>query len=213
MSRFTRRRRRVHADAPTPRRPMSSRTVIAIAMPRLPGSALACLAIGMAAATFVAADPAQAQAQAQASSPGTAIPMGSGPGYHDPRSPFKPLQEVEGVVSWKLLSSVTVKADKSKVIPTFPSGVLALDKRTVKIQGFMMPLEPGDKQSHFLLSSVPTSCSFCVPAGPEGLVEVRSKTPVRYTLEVVTVEGQMAVLNDDPYGMFYRVTQAVPAAR
>jgi hypothetical protein len=192
---------------------MSSRTVIAIAMPRLPGSALACLAIGMAAATVVAADPAQAQAQAQASSPGTAIPMGSGPGYHDPRSPFKPLQEVEGVVSWKLLSSVTVKADKSKVIPTFPSGVLALDKRTVKIQGFMMPLEPGDKQSHFLLSSVPTSCSFCVPAGPEGLVEVRSKTPVRYTLEVVTVEGQMAVLNDDPYGMFYRVTQAVPAAR
>ncbi len=188
---------------------MSSRTVIAIAMPRLPGSALACVAIGMAAATFVAADPAQAQA----SSPGTAIPMGSGPGYHDPRSPFKPLQEVEGVVSWKLLSSVTVKADKSKVIPTFPSGVLALDKRTVKIQGFMMPLEPGDKQSHFLLSSVPTSCSFCVPAGPEGLVEVRSKTPVRYTLEVVTVEGQMAVLNDDPYGMFYRVTQAVPAAR
>lgn len=188
---------------------MSSRTVIAIAMPRLPGSALACLAIGMAAATFVAADPVRAQA----SSPGTAIPMGSGPGYHDPRSPFKPLQEVEGVVSWKLLSSVTVKADKSKVIPTFPSGVLALDKRTVKIQGFMMPLEPGDKQSHFLLSSVPTSCSFCVPAGPEGLVEVRSKTPVRYTLEVVTVEGQMAVLNDDPYGMFYRVTQAVPAAR
>lgn len=209
MSRFTRRRRRAHADAPTPRRLMSSRTVIVIAMPRLPESVLACLAIGMAAATLVAADPAQAQA----SSPGTAIPMGSGPGYHDPRSPFKPLQELEGVVSWKLLSSVTVKADKSKVIPTFPSGVLALDKRTVKIQGFMMPLEPGDKQSHFLLSSVPTSCSFCVPAGPEGLVEVRSKTPVRYTLEVVTVEGQMAVLNDDPYGMFYRVTQAVPAAR
>ncbi|WP_141100688.1 DUF3299 domain-containing protein [Roseateles aquatilis] len=146
--------------------------------------------------------------QAQA---GAAVPMGSGPGYHDPRSPFKPLQDIEGVVSWKLLSSVTVKADKSKVIPTFPSGVLALDKRTVKVQGFMMPLEPGDKQSHFLLSSVPTSCSFCVPAGPEGLVEVRSKSPVRYTLDVVTVEGQLAVLNDDPYGMFYRVTQAVPA--
>ncbi len=202
MSRFTRYRRRAHADAPMP-----SRT--AIAMPRLPGSAVACLTIVMAAAAFVVADPAQAQA----SSPGAAIAMGSGPGYHDPRSPFKPLQEVEGVVSWKLLSSVTVKADKSKVIPTFPSGVLALDKRTVKVQGFMMPLEPGDKQSHFLLSSVPTSCSFCVPAGPEGLVEVRSRTPVRYTLDVVTVEGQMAVLNDDPYGMFYRVTQAVPAPR
>jgi uncharacterized protein len=170
-------------------------------------AALALVTTVMAGAAF-----AQAASSTPATS-GAAVPLGSGPGYHDPRSPFKPLQEVEGVVSWKLLSSVTVKADKSKVTPSFPSGVLALNQRTVKVQGFMMPLEPGDKQSHFLLSSVPTSCSFCVPAGPEGLVEVRSKTPVRYTLDVVTVEGQMAVLNDDPYGMFYRVTDAVRSSR
>ena len=175
-------------------------------------AAVALVTIVMAGAASVAFAQASASA-APAATSGAAMPMGSGPGYHDPRSPFKPLQEVEGVVSWKLLSSVTVKADKSKVIPSFPSGVLALNQRTVKVQGFMMPLEPGDKQSHFLLSSVPTSCSFCVPAGPEGLVEVRSKTPVRYTLDVVTVEGQLAVLNDDPYGMFYRVTDAVRATR
>ncbi|HEX2013299.1 MAG TPA: DUF3299 domain-containing protein [Roseateles sp.] len=138
--------------------------------------------------------------------------MGQGPGYHDPRSPFKPLQEREGVVSWPLLSSVTVKAEKSKLVPSFPAPVQALDKKTVKVQGFMMPLEPGDKQRHFLLSSVPTSCSFCVPAGPEGLIEVRSKTPVRYTLEPVTVEGQMAVLSSDPYGLFYRVLDAQPVS-
>jgi uncharacterized protein len=140
-----------------------------------------------------------------------AAPMGQGPGYHDPRSPFKPLQEREGVLSWPLLSSVTVKADKKKLVPSFPAEVQALDKQTVKVQGFMMPLEPGDKQRHFLLSAVPTSCSFCVPAGPEGLIEVRSKTPVRYTLEPVTVEGQMAVLSNDPYGLFYRVLDAQPS--
>lgn len=151
-----------------------------------------------------AALPAAALAQAPA--------MGQGPGYHDPRSPFKPLEEREGVLSWPLLSSVTVKAEKKRLVPSFPAAVQALDKKTVKIQGFMMPLEPGDKQRHFLLSSVPTSCSFCVPAGPEGLIEVRSKTPVRYTLEPVTVEGQMAVLSNDPYGLFYRVTEAQPVA-
>ncbi|MGS0756931.1 DUF3299 domain-containing protein, partial [Roseateles sp. GG27B] len=75
----------------------------------------------------------------------------------------------------------------------------------VKVQGFMMPLEPGDKQRHFLLSAVPTTCSFCVPAGPEGLIEVRTKQPVRYSLEPVTVEGVLTVLSDDPYGLFYRV--------
>lgn len=143
---------------------------------------------------------AGAQAQAPA--------VGQGPGYHDPRSPFKPLQEREGIVAWQLLSSVTTKAEKNRLVPTFPSTVLALDKQKVKVQGFMLPLEPGDKQRHFLLSSVPTSCSFCVPAGPEGLVEVRSKNPVRYTLEPVVVEGTMAVLSDDPYGMYYRVSDA-----
>lgn len=149
-----------------------------------------------------AALPAAAQAPA----------LGQGPGFHDPRSPFKPLQEREGVLSWPLLSSVTVKAEKNKLVPSFPAAVQALDKKTVKVQGFMMPLEPGDKQRHFLLSSVPTSCSFCVAAGPEGLIEVRSKTPVRYTLDPVTVEGQMSVLSNDPYGLFYRVTEAQPVA-
>lgn len=133
--------------------------------------------------------------------------IGQGPGYHDPRSPFKPLQEKEGVLTWTLLSSVTTKADKTRLIPIFPAAVQSLDKKTVKVQGFMMPLEPGDKQKHFLLSSVPTSCSFCVPAGPEGLIEVRTKEPVRYSLEPVMVQGVLAVLNDDPYGLFYRVNE------
>lgn len=131
--------------------------------------------------------------------------IGQGPGYHDPRSPFKPLEERADIVSWKLLSQVTARAEKKKLIPSFPAAVQALDRKTVKVQGFMMPLEAGEKQQHFLLSSVPTTCSFCVPAGPEGLVEVRTKKPVRYTLEPVVVEGQLAVLMDDPYGLYYRV--------
>lgn len=136
--------------------------------------------------------------------------LGSGAGYHDPRSPIKPLQEKEGVVSWQLLSSVTTRPVKNQLVPNFPKPVQALNNQTVRIQGFMLPLEPGDKQRHFLLSAVPTSCSFCVPAGPEGLVEVRSNSPVRYTLEPVLVEGKLAVLPNDPYGLYYRVLNASP---
>ena len=36
--------------------------------------------------------------------------FGQGPGYHDPRSPFKPLEERGDIVSWKLLSQVSVRA-------------------------------------------------------------------------------------------------------
>ena len=136
---------------------------------------------------------------------------GSGRGVHDPRSPFKPIEEKDGIVSWKLLSSVQTRTEKNRVVPIFPAPVQALNAKTVKVQGFMMPLEPGENQKHFLISSVPTTCSFCVPAGPEGLIEVRSKTPVKYSLEPVVLEGKLAVLEKDPYGLFYRVTDAVPA--
>jgi hypothetical protein len=135
---------------------------------------------------------------------------GVGPGYHDPRSAFKPLEERDGIVSWQLLSMVTTKAEKNRMAPTFPAPVLALNEKKVKVQGFMMPLEPGDKQRHFLLSAVPTTCGFCIPAGPEGLIEVRARTPVKYTGEAVVLEGRLAVLSNDPYGLFYRITDGEP---
>jgi uncharacterized protein len=147
---------------------------------------------------------------AQSGPPGSPPIVGQGPGYHDPRSPFKPIEEKDGIVSWKQLSMVTTKMVNNRVTPSYPDPVRALNKKTVKVQGFMMPLEPGDRQKHFLLSSVPTSCAFCIPAGPEGLIEVRSKVAVKYSLEPVVVEGQMAVLDDDPYGIFYRVIDANP---
>ena len=90
----------------------------------------------------------------------------------------------------------------------FPGSVQALDQKSQRIQGFMMPLGPGEKQKHFLLSSVPLTCAFCVPGDPESMVEVRTKTPVKYSMEAVVVEGTFVVLKDAPYGLFYRVTDA-----
>lgn len=170
-------------------------------------AAAVCAALSAGASALDATKPS-----ADATSPvlGSPIP-GQGPGFHDPRSAFKPIVAREGVVPWQLLSSVSTKNEKNRIVPIFPQPVQALNNRTVKIEGFMMPLEPGEKQRHFLLSSVPTTCSFCVPAGPEGLVEVRTRTPVKYSLESVIVEGRLSVLSNDPYGLYYRVVDAQPA--
>ena len=73
----------------------------------------------------------------------------------------------------------------------------------------MVPLDAGKTQKHFLLTSVPLTCSFCLPGGPESMVEVKSKTPVKYSLEPVIVEGKFAVLPDDQYGLYYRMVDAV----
>lgn len=141
---------------------------------------------------------------------GSPVPAGSGPGVHSPNSPFAPLPERADVLPWSLLSGVKTKAVKNRLLPTFPAPVQALNDKTQRVQGFMMPLDPGEKQKHFLLSSVPLTCSFCTPGGPESMVEVKTKTPVKYSLEPVTVEGKFAVLSDDSYGLYYRMTDAVP---
>jgi hypothetical protein len=145
-------------------------------------------------------------AWAQLASP---IPQGSGPGVHSPNSPFAPLPERTDVVPWSLLTSVQTKNEKNKLLPVFSREQLALAQKPQRVQGFMMPLEPGEKQSHFLLSSVPLTCQFCTPGGPESMVEVKTKTPVKYTLDPVVVEGRFATLVDDEYGLYYRVTEAV----
>jgi uncharacterized protein len=138
----------------------------------------------------------------------SAVPAGSGAGVHSPNSPIAPLPDRADVVPWAVLTDIKTKTEKNKIIPVFTMGQMALNQKSQRLQGFMMPLEPGEKQRHFLLTSVPMSCSFCTPGGPESMVEVRTKTPVKYTLEPVVVEGKFAVLTDDQYGLYYRITDA-----
>jgi hypothetical protein len=125
------------------------------------------------------------------------------------QTPPQPLPERKDVVSWKLLAQVELVKVKDRYQPQFSAGVAALDAKEVKIQGFMMPLEMGDKQSHFILSATPQDCSFCMPGGPESLVEVKTKSPMTYGVAPVVLTGKLAVLKSDPTGVFYRLTDAV----
>ena len=124
---------------------------------------------------------------------------------------FKPLPERKDVVSWKTLEKVQLVKQKDRYVPQFDAGIAALDQKQVKVQGFMMPLQTGEKQSHFVLSAMPQSCSFCLPGGPEQMVEVKSKTPLKFTMDAVVVSGKFVVLKEDPTGVFYRLVDAVPA--
>lgn len=131
-------------------------------------------------------------------------PPGADPGI------FKPLAERRDVVSWKLLGQVELVKAKDRFVAQFSKGVTDLNSKEVQVQGFMMPLEVGEKQTHFVLTAMPQSCSFCLPGGPEQMVEVRTRTAVKYTFEPVVLKGKLAVLKDDPTGVFYRLTDAVP---
>lgn len=124
---------------------------------------------------------------------------------------FKPLQERKDILSWKLLAQVELVRKKDRYVPQFSDSVAALDKKDVKVQGFMLPLQMGDKQTHFVLTAMPQTCSFCMPGGPESMVEVKTKKPVKYGFEPVTVSGKLIVLKEDPTGVFYRIFDAEEA--
>lgn len=157
-------------------------------------------------ALIAASTLALGSAWAQLSSP---LPPGQGAGVHSPNSPIAPLPQRQDVVPWPLLTTIQTKTEKNRVLPVFNKEQLSLNQKTQRLQGFMMPLEAGEKQTHFLLSSIPLTCGFCVPGGPESMVEVKTRTPIAYTMDPVTVEGRFATLNDDQYGLYYRITDAV----
>ena len=118
------------------------------------------------------------------------------------------LPERPDVVSWKALAQVEPVKQGDKMVPQFAKPILALDARPQRVQGFMIPLDLGDRQKHFLLSAVPPHCGFCLPAGPEAIVEVTSKDGIPYAITPIVVAGRFAVLKDDPNGILYRLSDA-----
>jgi hypothetical protein len=132
-----------------------------------------------------------------------------------PPSPYadKPLPELKGVVSWKTLADVTPVKQKDRFVPQFSKTIADLDRKEVKLQGFMMPLDMGERQKRFLLVAMPPSCSFCMPGGPDQLVEVQAKNPVKYGFDPIVVSGRFVLLKDDPMGLYYRLTDAVTVTK
>ena len=136
----------------------------------------------------------------------TDIPAGGLPNANDYSATLLP--ERAGVVSWSTLSQVQPVKQNGRMVAEFSKDILALDKKDVRVQGFIIPLDIGDKQKRFLLSAVPPHCAFCLPAGPDAVVEVSARTAVKYGFEPIVLSGKFAVLKDDPTGVLYRLTDA-----
>lgn len=153
--------------------------------------------------------PTLVTAQPKGSEPGAHPPgAGEGLGWHNPLSPVPPLKERDDVVPWRTLGLVTQRVYNRKLLPVFSKSVEQLHQKTVRLQGFMAPLDPGERQDHFLLSAIPPTCAFCSPGGPESVVQVRASRPIRYTTDAMVIEGRFHVLKNDEFGFYYRMTQA-----
>lgn len=170
--------------------------------------ALAALVVVTAGAHAQPAPSGAAPLSSPLGGPAGALPAGEGAGYHSPQSPIKPLTQRSDVVPWSSLSNLTKKTLATRIEPVFTAEQKAMHMTVRRVQGFMVPMDTKPGQKHFLLTSVPLTCAFCIPGGPESMIEVKARTPVRYSLEPVVVEGRFQTLPDDQYGLFYRLVEA-----
>jgi hypothetical protein len=123
-------------------------------------------------------------------------------------SSLAPANEQGAVVSWEALAQVTVTKQKDRYVPEFSKQIVALDNREVRLRGFMLPLEQGARQKHFLLSAQPPECAFCMPGTAEQFAEVRTRTPVKYVTEPITLSGTFVLVRDESGGLLYRLNEA-----
>jgi hypothetical protein len=119
-----------------------------------------------------------------------------------------------GTIPWQVLRQVKLVEEKAKdgkkgvsMRPEFGPRIQELDKQTVKLYGFVMPLSTSPRQKHFLLSPLPSHCPYCVYQGPDSLVEVVAKTPVEFNQwEPIVVSGKFELVRDPQ--LFYRLVDA-----
>lgn len=122
-------------------------------------------------------------------------------------TPTKP-HELAPDTPWQALLETHFDAQAR---PVYPDTLQALDGHDIRLSGFMMPIESGTLQRHFLLMAYPPSCHFCVSGGPSSTIEVLSEGGIAYSRDAVTVTGTFRLLPDAPEGVFFRIEDARPS--
>lgn len=112
---------------------------------------------------------------------------------------------------WNVLGKTEVKIDEEKGVynAVFPEDVKKMNGQTIKISGFMVPLESEEKFNHFLLSRRTPTCFFCPPGGPNEIIEVYSEKPTEWLEDLVTYEGKFELTDNKEMGVFFKMTGAV----
>ena len=116
---------------------------------------------------------------------------------------------------WKTLSKITYKKEYDEVLgfkidkPVFSDAIKEMEGETVTVKGFIIPTEGYKSHTEFIFSAFPYSmCFFCGGAGPETVMEVITKEPVKYTAEAITLRGKLVLNADDINRLMYFLEEA-----
>jgi hypothetical protein len=86
--------------------------------------------------------------------------------------------------------------------------VKALDRKTITLHGFVLPMDGSDHTKHFLLSRSTPVCMYCPPGQPNEVVEVRASRAIDWTDKMVAVTGKLHLVNDQERAVFFKMENA-----
>jgi hypothetical protein len=114
---------------------------------------------------------------------------------------------------WRDLSDVTYKIGQDEFgelyIPVFSDKIKKLEGKVVEADGYIIPFEGMFKPEHIILSSLPLAeCFFCGSGGPETVMEVLLRDPIKYTSKRVKVRGKLTLNDKDPEKLMYILQEA-----
>lgn len=116
--------------------------------------------------------------------------------------------------TWNTLGKITFKKEFDAALgfkidkPIFSEEIKALAGKTVEIKGYIIPTDGYKSHTEFILSAFPYNmCFFCGGAGPETVMEIYAKTPIKFTSEAITIRGKLELNADDVNRLIYAMTE------
>ena len=122
----------------------------------------------------------------------------------------------DGTNVWKTLAKITFKKEYDDLLgfkvdrPVFSEDIQKLSGKEVTVTGYIIPVEGYKSHTEFIFSAYPYNmCFFCGGAGPESVMEVISKEPIKYSAEAITIRGKLELNSDDVNRLMYGLSEVV----
>ena len=116
---------------------------------------------------------------------------------------------------WRTLSKITYEKQFDELlgfkvdVPVFSQEIKDLEAEIIEISGYIVPVEGYKSHTEFVFSAYPYNmCFFCGGAGPETVMEVTAKEPVKYSTERIKLRGKLLLNGDDINRLMYIMIDA-----
>ncbi len=120
--------------------------------------------------------------------------------------------------TWKTLSKITFVKKYDELLgfkvdlPVFSPEVKKLEGKIVTLRGYIIPVEGYKSHKEFVFSAYPYNlCFFCGGAGPETVMEVFSKEPIKYTADPIVIKGRLKLNDSDINRLMYSLHDVTKA--